>query len=438
MCLCVCVQPFYYLGLQEGFLDVLFANPDIVAQVGRDRTYDDPSTFWGSMLYERINSRVYGALGARSEGCCIMPHRTLAVSIGMDFAQAFKLRQRGYGVVGIRLDDLPPHLRSKQVSQAPLIIIPPVPDGKGGFVEPSCVDPYLLPLWHDLQRFAPKPKGKDGDVVRTHECSAPFTEHGVGVRVKPAVKDGNGFITFSEEVRVWLVLTGVHADTPMRNKLLHSMGVSALLGCPYCHMSMVWSGGSNRWLGYSRPAKAVVGEGKGKDFQLGVRESERVCTSAEVQHRQQEAVRVKASLKDNGISEPQAKRRFKEIGFKDECVVSSLLYYLETDEMFVFCFAHAFLRGPVRVLLCEIVLSQQALKAEYGDAGLGNKCIRPDCGLSRDACRIIASRYATMIVPHDHGRPPRNLVTTVKSWTIEELGRALDCTLSLALILVSQ
>jgi hypothetical protein len=88
--------------------------PHLINQL--HRTTDDPQTFCGSPAFKQLDQDLDGAL-ANSD---IL---TVLVSLGMDGVQILNWGSRTLTVIGIKCEDLPPHLVQSNLAICPTIVI---------------------------------------------------------------------------------------------------------------------------------------------------------------------------------------------------------------------------------------------------------------------------------------------------------------------------
>lgn len=105
---CQCCDVFYalqkcwYFGVEDALVHPCHSDPDFIAAIGHDRTTDQPNTFAGSPEFRRLDESVGGALSQPAPPGSCVPHHCSHVSIGFDFGQVFKNKDRSTGVMCIR------------------------------------------------------------------------------------------------------------------------------------------------------------------------------------------------------------------------------------------------------------------------------------------------------------------------------------------------
>lgn len=81
---------------------ILLPTWSLTAAIGHDRTEDQPNTFPGSPEFSRLNQALGGGLTQRACAPSCVPYHTSYVSIGFDFGQVFRHKDRSTGVMCIR------------------------------------------------------------------------------------------------------------------------------------------------------------------------------------------------------------------------------------------------------------------------------------------------------------------------------------------------
>ena len=109
-------QFFFYFGLKR-VMEQLFEDKDFVRARANSatRSYDDPSTFFGSKEFKRMNDFLQGAL--REEDVS-------TYSLGFDFVQSFVFKNHSVGLLVLRCEDLSPEDKVLRKWHVPLMIIP--------------------------------------------------------------------------------------------------------------------------------------------------------------------------------------------------------------------------------------------------------------------------------------------------------------------------
>lgn len=96
------LQRCWYFGIGDALVRPCFSNPDFTAAIGHDRTEDQPNTFVGSPEFRRLDDAVGGELRKKAVGDTCVPHHCSHVSLGFDFGQVFRHKDRNTGVLCIR------------------------------------------------------------------------------------------------------------------------------------------------------------------------------------------------------------------------------------------------------------------------------------------------------------------------------------------------
>lgn len=87
---------FYYFGL-ESQIRRLFQCPEFVEKRGTSRTFDDPSTYWGSEEAKRCDAVLGGKLFTNPDSKDNSPY-----SLCIDWVQLFNWSNYSIGVIGLR------------------------------------------------------------------------------------------------------------------------------------------------------------------------------------------------------------------------------------------------------------------------------------------------------------------------------------------------
>lgn len=286
-------------------LEQLFEDTDFVRSraSAEHRTYDDPSTFFGSREFHRMNGLLRGALKDPD----VSPY-----SLGFDFVQSFAFKNHSVGLLVLRCEDLSPADKVSRKWHVPLMIIP-------GPRDPPSMAKYMELVAEDFRKAAPSPVGD-----------------GRGFLIEPAV---------GPAIRHFPVLASLFADTPARTKVGNFMAsAAAYLACNYC-----WFSGcrinsvkhTTLFLGYNAPQVMTKGIMKGRAVQIGVNDEDRFVSHEWHQHR---AAYVEESIVDGRHDEELAGM----MGCKGACVLHKALPYLDYNNFFLLPIAHAMLFGMVK------------------------------------------------------------------------------------------
>lgn len=157
---CRPLQVCYYLGVKNGFLDVVMKDPEFTSRLSAHHGAD-PGLYCNSPHFRRLDKWFGGMSTAPHVTTTASPHpvqiNSLLVSLGADFGQEYRFLQNGTGVVCIRCESLDPVSRTWAKWQKIIAMIPSFKGDDGKFHEPSSVDAHLLPLLHELQQLSPPP-----------------------------------------------------------------------------------------------------------------------------------------------------------------------------------------------------------------------------------------------------------------------------------------
>ncbi len=274
----------------------------------------------------------------------------------------------------------------------------------------------------------------------------PTSTTGTGILIKPSIKDAGGNVTLGADFTHYVVVTGVYADAPARQKLVKSMGHAAYLGCMFCCLTGELMHGTMRFLGYADPAPISRG--------LGVHRFASAGSGVPVAQMVVDADRLHIHdglqwLRAMGVEHPAAGAAPPDPAFIGVCGVSvffDLLWYSSFTQLFLVPLCHAFHHGVLKNFLTAIVGKEGGKKGEGGgqevdivdgfvDEGrddervLAPRALRPEHRLSRHERAELRARSEVMVLTQDFGRRVCCIDPSVKALTMEEGMRAIDCVL---------
>ena len=144
------MQVFYYFGVKEAILK-FFSMPNFVAHRGKYRAFDDPTSYYGSPAFRRLDDAV-DSLASRAENsiyglCC-------------DWVKIFNWKQHSIGLVGLRCEDVGAVEAAKKQFHEPIMLIP-------GPKMPADTDLFFDLIALDLEKL-----WKDGLRVRISQNKA--------------------------------------------------------------------------------------------------------------------------------------------------------------------------------------------------------------------------------------------------------------------------
>lgn len=96
------LQKCWYFGIKQALIDPCFSKPTFTAAYATDRTYEQPNTYFGAPEIRRLNGLFQGLLTQRAEAPTCVPYHNSVVSLGFDFGQVFRNKDRSTGVMCIR------------------------------------------------------------------------------------------------------------------------------------------------------------------------------------------------------------------------------------------------------------------------------------------------------------------------------------------------
>lgn len=129
--------------------------------------------------------------------------RVFCIEIGHDGFNPFTSTKYSVWGVWARCKNVSPLIMSSKCNMYPVMLLPPKTDME------SC----MALIAQDLRRYMPKlDNGEGGESIRVFDVHK------------------------GEYIDVHVVLTGIFADGPARDKLTFSMGHNAVMGCYWCAM----------------------------------------------------------------------------------------------------------------------------------------------------------------------------------------------------------
>jgi hypothetical protein len=362
----------FYLGIQKA-VDYLFGNPQFVLHRGIGRQYNDPSTWYGSKEAHRQNSLTNGALFAFENS---------SYSLFVDAFQCYKNKTHSIGVVFLRCDDLDYVTRSKRSLHVPIMVIP-------GPTQPDASWIYMDLIANDFAKWGP-----DGE----------------GHLVIPAVQASNGCIQRGAPFRHKVLLSGIDGDTPAAQWVGQFVKSSnSYLSCFYCKFCGQYDATQSKMVygGFSVPAVAQHGLGKGKAYKLGTRDEQRLLKDTE---QRQRADAVTEMMKSNRNQSDIA----KEQGAYGWCAFANRLHYVDYNLIRRIPITHSILLG-----LCKRFWKEVFRWKSGGGLKPISKCIQaiaiPDSKLIQD---IDESLKSGLILTPDFNRPFSGL--NLGMWTSED------------------
>lgn len=280
--------------------------------------------------------------------------------------------------------------------------------------------------------------------------------------VTPYVRDDAGNAVPAQQFRHHVVVISVHADSPARQKLLKAVGHAAYLGCFFCCINGERHG-AMRFLGYAAPVHVNKGVGCRRLADQGgqvcmVKDDEALHLTTKDQWERAEAFEEAVA---SAVKVDQVPPEASSIGVHGLSLLPDLLWYTDYNLLCVLPFGHMFFRGVFRSFLIAIVEGQrkkakkqqqlggsdeaEAEEGEGGDAGAGvggvrqlaPLCLQPQLTLDRSTRARVRERGASFTCTHDFAHPIRCIDPHIKTFTIEELMRQLDCVLPLMFAEVS-
>jgi hypothetical protein len=143
----------------------------------------------------------------------------------------------------------------------------------------------------------------------------------------------------------------------MRIKLQRALGLSAILGCAFCHMTQHVVRGRQHWVGIAMPAVALRGQRQGTALQVGQQqEGQRLCSDQDMRDR------------GNTAERPAPPELHMWIGAHARCAFDALLWYMQPREVFFIPFAHTFYRGVLRDFMMAILMTPHQLRVKTKQA----------------------------------------------------------------------
>lgn len=310
-------------------------------------------------------------------------------------------------------------MRAQRRFHRVIALVPPILNEDGTTSEPGNLDGFFLPILNDLASLGPQ---------------------GDGCVVTPTVIDpaSNSKIQAPEH-KHRLVLMGVYADGQARVKLMHSLGMTAALGCPYCRMLGSHAAGCTRLMGYSKPIRISRGYEVDPDHPISAQmgEDAKLLITDEQQLQRMRDVEEMIEFTEEEV-------RRQEIaamnGVHGACLFVQKLPYLSYNRCFLVPFAHSFYRGVFRDFITSITTTAAALRARKPSTdlpdGLAGAHFPPEFAFTPDQREEIKARGRTLVLTHDFKRPYRDIFKSCRSWTMEDLMRACDVILHLLFIKV--
>lgn len=282
---------------------------------------------------------------------------------------------------------------------------------------------------------------------------------GVGTHVRPAVRKGDA-VVYSTPLKVHVYITGIHADTPMRSKLMKCQGHMADQGCPFCFCTAtdVWTGEDDSgatdahdaeglqswrrdryWGGYAEQAYSRAGKQANAYWIMKPMGPEMLCKvngqpADKVDYKKDHSHIAAFSLQSQGLApDPGSDQKpcddfltSRELGgFSGACIVMRLLPYLQFDTAFVLPFGHAFFRGVTANFLAAVI------------ATANKSPLQPQHRLSANIRKELVKRGNRMVLTQAMNRPYRDMLSKHQRYTMEELMTLLDVYLPLLFFKVS-
>ena len=369
---------FYYFELRQLIQRGFFGNKEWCGLRGTGRD-EYPGDFYSSEEAKRIDARLGGAL--------FHPDNS-GYEIGMDWAQPYDFKQHSTGVVCIRSVDIPHAHRSKARFCFPVAILP-------GPKEPSRIEPYLEPLFKELEVLGPG-------------------------------GDGHGLLVFDCHHRRWhahyAILTGWYGDSPALKKIQLWNSYAARFGCGYCTLRSEPgpNAGGRYYYGYSMPAVC------GLDLQVNVATGAMqngpgfltMCGHPRA-YLTEEAQLSRGRLVDHS----EDGNLFRLLGCHGVSPLVKAIPYVSYLDTWVQPVAHSLLFGLVKDFWTLLLQPGGRKKKKKG-----KKRALPEPGpseapwylLDNQVKRVMASRCTLLAATCDFGRPYRCVVNQRGSWVMED------------------
>lgn len=208
-----------------------------------------------------------------------------------------------------------------------------------------------------------------------------------GITVTPAIRDGAGNVSKGKPFQHLAVLSGVHADSPARSKLMYSLGSwTAYFVCAFCKLVGTKAGKVVRYLGFAAPVLTTAGVGAGESIQMGAQG--RLLTEAEMR-----AQAIAAEYHKARGLEPHPGNRFK--GYSP--LVRSL-YWVDIRTLWVIPFCHAFFLGVFKdyvKLACAKKAQVRTHRSLLHDSRVVVVSLQGSC------CLLVSALVATCLRAYD-------------------------------------
>lgn len=286
-------------------------------------------------------------------------------------------------------------------------------------------------------------------------CFSSAVNAGKGACIRPAIRQGDA-VTLASPLQVHVYVTGIHADTPMRSKLLKCQGNMADQGCPFCFCTATDELVGNAeqditdgtaldeereqskkrdrfWGGYAEKAYSRAGKQANAYWIMRPTGPEMLCrvnaappdkTDFKKDHAHMAAFSLQsqslAPLPGSNQKPSDAYLTSRELsGFSGCSIILRLLPYLKFDTAFNLPFGHSFFRGVLANFLAAIL------------ATASKSPLQPEQRLSASARRELVKRGNRLVLTQNMNRPYRDMLSKHQRYTMEELMTLLDVYLPL-------
>jgi len=233
---------------------------------------------------------------------------------------------------------------------------------------------------------------------------------GEGYLVTPAIRASNGCIQRGAPFRHKVLLSGIDGDTPAAQWVGQFVKSSnSYLCCFYCKFCGQYDATQNKMVygGYTAPAVAQHGLGKGKAYKLGTRDEHRLLKDMEQRQRADAVLGM-------GNSNENQSDIAKEQGAYGWCAFAYRLHYVDYNLIRRIPITHSILLG-----LCKRFWREVFRWKSGGGLRPFSKCIEaiaiPDSKLIQD---IDTSLKSGLILTPDFNRPFSGL--NLGMWTSED------------------
>lgn len=232
-----------------------------------------------------------------------------------------------------------------------------------------------------------------------------------GIQVTPSVRDADGKVSKGQTFTYKEYLCGISADQPARAKLMYSIGSwTAYLMCPFCALVGTLVAGVVRFLGYTKPVLADRGSAKGKSFQIGVDDRNRVLTS--------NAIKSCAEMSEQLPRKDRATYAASHLRMHGKSPIFQHLQYVDAKALWLVPFGHAFLYGVLKDFLKAIL----AKKSKHSES---QQLLPSEKRISSKGRLLLQLRASTFVDHPQAGRTYKDMVTKLGNFTMEDYSRAI-------------